>query len=356
MPTSYFPAAKSFDDQRQHQDLLRQSDYEGFSKKMINTIDVQEVDVNLYMSKELWQPVGSRGVFGGCIVAQALRAAWYTVPDNFHIHSLHSYFILAGDVDIPVIYNVQRLREGRSFSTRFVTATQRGKPIFVCSCSFSTISNAVNAQHFTPMPNDVPDPESLLSEDERTRRFLTQVKDIPPVVKDMMEKRLAETQAVLYKDTIYEDDPVDMIRGDVEPRSNSQRWFKTRELVESDDPKVHAGIIAYASDAGILATAVYANGLGISNIGMMASLDHSIWFHHPCRADEWLLHDMHSPCSSEGRGTSFGRIYTRDGILVATTAQEGIIRLSKKEQRRRLQQSKSDLDISTGVSENASKL
>ncbi|ORZ06632.1 HotDog domain-containing protein [Absidia repens] len=358
MPTSYFPAAKSFDDQNQGQVDVKHSENEGYSKKMMNSIDVQEIDVNLYMSRSLWRPIGARGVFGGVIVAQSLRAAWMTVPDNFHIHSLHSYFILAGDIDIPVLYNVQRLRQGRSFATRSVTATQRGKAIFVATFSFATFSDAVNAEHFTAMPSDVPEPESVMAEDDRVKLYLNTVKDIPPHVRSLMEKRLADAQSVIYKEVGFEGDVTEMLNGATTPNSNHQRWFKTREAVESDDPKIHAGIIAYASDAGILATAAYANGLrfGGDRIGMMASLDHSIWFHQPCRADDWLLHDMHSPRSADGRGTAFGRIYSRDGTLVATTAQEGIIRLSKKEQERRTKQNKSDAKLVIDSSTDASKL
>ncbi|SAL97359.1 hypothetical protein [Absidia glauca] len=338
MPTSYFPAAKSFEEQSHGNIDMNQSDYTGFSKKMINCIDVQEIDTNLYMSRELWRPTFSRGVFGGMIVAQALRAAWYTVPDNFYIHSLHSYFILAGGVEVPVLYSVQHLRQGRSFATRSVTATQRGKAIFVCTFSFTTMSDTVNAEHFTAMPN-VPEPEAVLADEERTRLYMDTVKDIPEQIRALLQNRLDDTQPVIYKEIGLEGDEVHkMFSGYIDPNPTHQRWFKARESVHSDDPKIHAGIIAYASDAGILATAAYANGLrfGGNRIGMMASLDHSIWFHRHCRADDWLLHDMHSPRSSEGRGTAFGRIYTRDGTLVATTAQEGIIRLSKEEQEKRM--------------------
>ncbi|KAI8341914.1 HotDog domain-containing protein [Chlamydoabsidia padenii] len=337
MPTSCFPAAKSFEDQSHGLIVLNETDDRSFSEKMINSIDVQEIDTNLYMSRELWRPDLSRGVYGGIIVAQALRAAWYTVPENFYVHSLHSYFIFAGDVEVPVYYTVQRLREGRSFSTRSVTATQRGKAIFVCTLSFTTMSDAVNAEHFTAMP-DVLEPEAILSDEERIQLYMDTMKDIPAQAQIRLETQLKEAQPVVYKQLLLDADNDNLFTGYITPHSTHRRWFKAREPVPSDDPKIHAGIIAYASDSGILATAAYANGLrfGGDRIGMMASLDHSIWFHQPCRADDWLLHDMHSPCSSDGRGTAFGRIYSRDGTLVATTAQEGIIRLSKKEQERRI--------------------
>ncbi|CAO3628482.1 unnamed protein product [Cunninghamella echinulata] len=347
MPTSFFPAVISFGDQQQGHIILDKNNHEGFSQKMSNAIDVQEIDINLYMSKQLWIPLGARGVFGGEIVAQSLRSAWNTVEEKFHIHSLHSYFILAGDYSVPVIYNVQRIRDGRSFATRLVIASQRGKPIFVCTCSFSTFSDAINIEHSVPMPS-VPQPEELLSDDQRVVKFLESRNDLPPSVREFLEKKVEEIQPVEYRDVRFEE-PEDLFTGKLESNPVSQRWFKTREKVETDDPKVHAGIVAYASDSGLLAASLAANGvrLGSGDIGMMASLDHSIWFHKPCRADDWLLHTMHSPRTSDGRGTNFGQIYSRDGTLVATTAQEGIIRLSKKGQKRfaeTSQQQNSDLN------------
>ncbi|KAI8879595.1 Thioesterase/thiol ester dehydrase-isomerase [Backusella circina FSU 941] len=322
-----------------------------FGIKMTNAIDVQMIDTNLYMSKELWLPYGSRGAFGGQIVAQALNAGFQTIPEEFFIHSLHAYFILACNVEIPVIYKVRRVRDGRSYATRIITATQRGKAIFVCSCSFAKPDNSIHLDHQSNMP-DVTDPDSLPSDIEVLQSTLEST-DYPQKFRKQLLNRLQDDQPVDYREVIsYTSEEI--ATGNVKPNAYNQRWFKTRGKL-GDDLRLHACIIAYASDSGFVNTAAKANGLTFNSegVGMMTSLDHTIWFHQPARADEWLLYDMHSPRTSGGRGVAFGRIYTRDGRLVATTAQEGIVRLSELEQERRKKQALGEQDIKSNQGENS---
>ncbi|KAI8988837.1 thioesterase-like superfamily-domain-containing protein [Pilobolus umbonatus] len=324
MPNSTFPAVISFADKKNKQPVIttERSDAEDFGIRMTNAVEVQEIDINLYMSKELWLPVGARGAFGGQIVAQALSAAFHTLDEEFKIHSLHSYFILPGNVEMPVLYHVQCLRDGRSYATRHVTATQRGKAIFVCSFSFAKTDPSTTLQHQT-MPPDVPDPESLPSEDDTLQRLLTK-DSIPPKYKEYIKLRMEENLPIDYRQIKM-------------PSSSSiaRRWFKTRGTLPSNN-RLHACVITFASDSGFISTAAKANEVPPNGIAMMASLDHSMWFHSPARADDWLLYDVHSPRTSDGRGVVFGRIYNRQGVLIATAAQEGIVRLSKHEQDKRV--------------------
>ncbi|KAI7904584.1 HotDog domain-containing protein [Cokeromyces recurvatus] len=269
------------------------------------------------------------------IVAQSLKAAWDTVPESFFVHSLHAYFILACHVEIPVIYSVQCIRDGKSFATRIVKATQRGKVIYVCSCSFAKPMKGVSLNHQSTMPN-VADPDTLPSDAKLLQHALanTVVEKFPEKFIKKAYKRLEEDQPIDYR-AVIQYTPEEIITGNVKPNAYNQRWFKTRGSL-NDDMKLHACIIAYASDSGFLNTAATANGLSYNSesIGMMTSLDHTIWFHAPTRVDEWLLYDIYSPRTNDGRGVAFGRIYSRDGTLVATTAQEGVIRLSEHEQKR----------------------
>ncbi|CEP11507.1 hypothetical protein [Parasitella parasitica] len=313
-----------------------------FALKMRDAIDVQLIDTNLYMSKELWLPFGSRGAFGGQIVAQALKSAWETVHQDFFVHSLHSYFILACNVDIPVIYNVQRIRDGRSFATRILCKARRrniAKPPGMCE--------TYKCMH-TDMP-DVVDADSLPSDIELLQHTLANTEnDFPEKFRQRAKKRLEDDQPIDYR-AVIQYSPEEIITGNVKPTPygvSIQRWFKTRGAL-NDDMKLHACIIAYASDSGFINTAATANGFTYNSesIGMMTSLDHSVWFHAPARADKWLLYDIHSPRTNNGRGVAFGRIYSQDGVLVATTAQEGIVRLSALEQKRQKKQAETQQQL-----------
>ncbi|KAG1460114.1 hypothetical protein G6F56_006021 [Rhizopus delemar] len=322
MPNSTFPAVISFGDNKKPVISAKYGDEndDDFSHRMNNAVQVQEIDANLYMSKELWIPAGARGVFG----AQALRAAFYTVSDEFNIHASHFYFILAGNADVPVIYQVHRLRDGRSYATRYVTASQKGRAIFVCSFSFAKPDTKnVSLSHHVNM-HKVPPPESLPSDIEKLEASLAS-EDITPKFREHVKQKMEESSPMDYRE--------DYSPG---PNSTKFRYFKTRGKLGSDK-RTHACVIAYASDSGFIDTAVSANNVPDNGVGMLISLDHSMWFHESARADDWLLYEMQSPRTNDGRGVVFGRIFTKDGKLAVTTAQEGVVRLTKKEQEKRRQ-------------------
>ncbi|CEG66841.1 Acyl-CoA thioesterase 8 [Rhizopus azygosporus] len=324
MPNSTFPAVISFGDNRKPIISAKygEDNDADFAIRMANAVEVQEIDSNLYMSKELWLPAGARGVFGGQIVAQALRAAFNTVAEEFDIHSLHSYFILAGNVEVPVIYQVHRLRDGKSYATRYVTASQKGRAIFVCSFSFAKPDDkSFQLAHQAEMPK-VPPPESLPSDLDRLKKLLAQ-EDSSPKYREYIQAKIEESSPVDYRQEFI-----------TKPNAEGHRYFKTRGKL-GDDKRLHACVVAYASDSGFIDTTVAANGVPSSGVGMLTSLDHSMWFHAPVRADDWLLYHMHSPRTSNGRGVVFGRIFTKDGTLAVTTAQEGLVRLTKQEQEKR---------------------
>ncbi|KAG2216765.1 hypothetical protein INT45_005879 [Circinella minor] len=308
--------------------------------QIAKALTVEEIDTDLYRSNELWHPPGSRGAFGGQLIAQALRAAWNTVPEEFHAHSLHNYFLVPGRSDVPAIYKVRRVRDGRSFATRVVTCTQQGKVVIICTCSFTKIDSMGEALHHqTPMPTHIPRPEELPNNNDRMKLLVSDPR-VPDEYRKRFENYMDAVTPVEYRD-IKVESVEEFLRGRIEPNEHQGQWFKARETLPGNDAALHACSIAYASDSGILMTAVRANGLiARKNIGMMASLDHSIWFHAPTRADEWLYYDLHSPRSNDGRGTAFGRIYNQQGVLVATTSQEGVIRLSNDEQERRRRNNK----------------
>ncbi|CAO3682937.1 unnamed protein product [Rhizopus stolonifer] len=276
MPNSTFPAVVSFADNKKPVITSRfgNADDEDFSLRMEDAIEVQEIDPNLYMSKELWLPAGARGVFGGQIVAQALRAAFYTVPEDFDVHSLHSYFILAGSSTVPVIYQVRRLRDGRSYATRYVTASQNGKVIFVCSFSFAKPDTKnVSLTHQVKMPK-VPSPDEFTLEKDSFKELLDQ-KDIAPKYREHLEERMEEISPVDYRTYADPKEPL-----------TEYRYFKTRGQLRSDK-RLHACIIAYASDHAFINVAVDANNIQAQDIGMLSTLDHCVWFHAPAKTDDW---------------------------------------------------------------------
>ncbi|KAI9308706.1 HotDog domain-containing protein [Cunninghamella echinulata] len=332
MPSSIFPAVISFSSQKDFE-RLQIDDSVDYGEYLAKSVDVQEIDVDLYMSQMLYIPLGGRGVFGGQIVAQALSAAFKTVGKTFQVHSLHSYFILPGDVSTPVLYDVFRLRDGRSFATRFIRAKQKGKAIFICSCSFTKDYEEPAINHQTKLPK-VPEPETLPSAEDKMAEILASKDNLSPKYREYLQKQADEDRPVDYReinpDQITDDDPW-FTSGAAQSRR--ARWFRTRGKL-NDDPRLHACVIAYMSDSAFLITAAQASGIKRRGFGMVASIDHSIYFHKFGRADEWLLYDMFSPQAGEGRGLTFGRIYTKSGELIATTSQEGLIRLTKAEQQK----------------------
>ncbi|KAJ3109805.1 Acyl-CoA thioesterase 8 [Phlyctochytrium planicorne] len=288
-------------------------------------LHLEEIDDNLYRSTaaQLWRPLRARGVFGGQIIGLSLAAATRTVPDKYLVHSLHCYFILPGSDSVPIIYNVERIRDGKSFVTRRVTARQRGKVIFLCSISFQAPEDGL-LSHQVPMPK-VPPPEELPNNEEVLRGWL-QDPSTPRKYHRFLEMRLAEPVPIEFK-------PVKKTSGaDILAPSKSEPrqmvWMRAKGTLP-DNLAFHQCVAAYTSDHYLLNTSLLPHGVnGFTNpqLSMIASLDHTIWFHKPFKADDWLLYEMESSTTGAGRGLCFGRVFNRQGELVMSCAQEGLVR------------------------------
>ena len=254
-------------------------------------------------------------VFGGQVAAQALVAAGRTVPEERAAHSLHAYFLRPGDPGAPIVYQVDRIRDGRSFTTRRVVAVQHGQPIFHLSASFQVHEDGL--EHQEPMP-DAPDPETLPAAGELLPAHADRFPD-PTVVDRLLQARAAV-------DLRYVEDPPFLTAG-VRREPRSQVWFRTCGKL-ADDPLLHVCLATYVSDMTLLDSVLLAHGRGGWAVGDVvgASLDHAMWFHRPFRADEWLLYAQDTPSAGGARGFSRGLIFKQDGTLVASVAQEGLIR------------------------------
>ena len=276
---------------------------------LIQVLDLEPLEQNLFRGtspKDGWQRV-----YGGQVIGQALVAAGRTVDPARHIHSMHAYFLVGGDPKAPIIYEVERVRDGGSFSTRRVRAIQHGKPIFVTSASFHAIEPGFD--HHTPMP-DVPPPESLPSAAE--------------LMADLMPRLPPAMQAYWKRERPIEMRPVDFSRHLTRAKQAPVQhiWIRTNGALP-DDERLHQCVLAYASDFTLLDTALIAHGKVLFDPDMrLASLDHALWFHRPFRADEWMLYSQDSPSASGARGFCRGSVFTRDGKLVASVAQEGLMR------------------------------
>lgn len=283
-------------------------------QSLLDLLDLEQIEENIFRGQSRSSVVPR--VFGGQVAAQALVAAGRTVPDDRFAHSLHSYFLRTGDAGAPIVYTVDRIGDGRSFTTRRVVAIQHGQPIFHLSASFQKHEEGFD--HQTPMP-PAPDPETLPTAEER----LPSYGHLDP---DVVEKFLESRAAV---DLRYVDDPPYGRYG--EPReARSQVWFRANGKL-ADDPLLHVCLATYVSDMTLLDSILLAHGRGGWAVGDVvgASLDHAMWFHRPFRADEWLLYDQESPSASGGRGLGQARIYTQDGQLAITVIQEGVVRVPR---------------------------
>ena len=274
---------------------------------LISILDLEQLEVNLFRGispKTTWQRV-----FGGQVIGQALVASCRTVEGRMP-HSLHCYFILPGDPKIPIIYQVERLRDGRSYSTRRVTAIQHGNVIFSMMVSFHTEEASV-FEHQAEMP-DVPPPEQLVGDDNKLA-----LERMPDVVRRYYEsERPIELRPVEYKRYV----------GKKLPDGRMNIWIRATAKLP-DDPALHLCALAYASDFSLLDATMARYGRTVfENSVTAASLDHAMWFHRPFRADEWLLYSQDSPNARAGRGLARGLIFRRDGTLVASVTQEGSIR------------------------------
>jgi acyl-CoA thioesterase II len=276
--------------------------------QLLSILDIETLEVNLF--RGLSPQVGWQRVFGGQVIGQALVAANRTVNGRL-AHSLHAYFLRAGDPSVPIIYNVDRIRDGGSFSTRRVVAIQHGLAIFSMAVSFHKEETGLEHQIKTP---EVPPPESLPSEAE---------------LKECLIDRLPEpVKAYWQRERPIEIRPVDLSRYlSPENRAPSQQvWIRATGQL-GDDQSLHQCVLAYASDFTLLDTALSAHGRFVFDPRLMlASLDHALWFHRKLRADDWLLYAQDSPISGAGRAFCRGMLFTRKGELVASTAQEGLLR------------------------------
>lgn len=280
---------------------------------LVRLLSLEKIEENLFRGES--QDLGWGQVFGGQVLGQALSAAMKTVPEERIVHSFHGYFLLTGKVDRPVVYNVDRIRDGGSFTTRRVVAIQDGQPIFSMSASFQTEEEGFEHQDEKPQ---LPGPEGLASQVERARRYADR---IPAFIR---ERFTADAPI-----EIRPIDPNDPLAPKVrEPQSAN--WMRASAPLP-DDPSLHRFLLAYASDFNFLGTSLYPHGTSwLSADLQVASLDHSMWFHRPFRMDEWLLQVVDSPSASGGRGFSRARFFSEDGTLVASAAQEGLIRKRKR--------------------------
>lgn len=279
------------------------------TQDLVDLLDIEELDTGLYRGR---QPTTSRQrVFGGQVAAQALIAVTRSVDPAYVVHSLHSYFLLPGDVAVPIVYDVEPLRDGRSFATRRVAARQHGRPIFYLTANFQRAEPGL--EHQDAMPT-VPPPEECpalpavmasLGRDEAIREW---------------DEEWGALEVHYVGNTRHGLEP------DPDHPAQARLWCRVSPTLP-DDPVQHAAAFTYASDFSLVSAALVPHDLHVSSPGMqVASLDHTIWFHRPFRADEWWLYDQVSPVATGGRGLALARIFTPAGVLVATVAQEGLIR------------------------------
>jgi len=274
---------------------------------LVHLLDLETIEVNIF--RGLSPDDDRQRIFGGQVAGQALVAAARTVDADRSVHSLHSYFLRPGDPTVPVLYEVDRIRDGRSFTTRRVVAIQHGRPIFNLAASFQVAEEGF--EHLADMP-DVPDPDTLPS------RF-----------DEWKANGLAEEWAKRPHPIDFRYVTASPFHRDVELPPVQQVWFRTDGHLP-DDPVLHTCLLTYASDMTLLDTTLLPHGTGSMDPSLrMASLDHAMWFHGPFRADEWLLYDQHTPAAANGRGLASGRVFTLDGRLVASVMQEGLIRRAK---------------------------
>ena len=281
--------------------------------ELIDLLSLERLEDNLFRGQS--RDIGTKYVFGGQVLGQALSAAQATMDSAGEpraAHSLHAYFLRAGDITAPIVYNVDRTRDGGSFSVRRVTAIQHGQPIFFCAASFQQEEQGV--EHQMSMP-EVPRPEDLAP--------------APAIPPEVLAKLPTKVQRWLDRTGPFEFRHI-YPRDELNPTKRppfQQVWFRLSEKV-GDAPELHRALLAYASDFQLLGTATFPHGISYYQPNVqMASLDHALWFHRPFRADDWLLYAIDSPTAQNARGLARGLIYDRDGRLVASTVPDGMIRV-----------------------------
>lgn len=274
-------------------------------------IQLERLEVNLFRGQS--RATGQRSIFGGLVAGQALMAASYTVPAERPVHSLHAYFLRPGDFSTPIIYEVDPIRDGKSFTTRRVNAIQHGKAIFSLAASFQGEEKGV--EHQSDMP-EVPGPEGLPSDIEARRAYASR---IPESLREaFLQERPVEFRAI-KPDSPFEAEPQSPLR---------MAWFRIPGPLSVDDATNRA-LLTFCSDFGLMGTAMLPHGMNFFQPNVQsASLDHAMWFHRTFRMDEWLLYVTDSPSACGARGMNRGSIYRQDGTLVASVAQEGLMRLN----------------------------
>lgn len=276
---------------------------------LLALLELERLEDNLFRGHS--RDIGTRQVFGGQVLGQALSAATQTV-DGRRVHSLHAYFLRPGDMNSSIIYDVDRARDGRSFSNRRVVAIQHGRPILNLAASFQVAEEGL--EHQDTMP-EVPGPDDLKGTGDHS---VEELRRLPGKVRRFLtEERPIEFRPVR---------PLDLLHPQ-RREARSQVWFRAVDRLPGA-PELHCSLLAYISDYHLLTTATMPHELSFLQGNLqLTSLDHAMWFHRPFRVDEWLLYDCDSPSASGARGFARGRIFSPDGALIASTAQEGVVRL-----------------------------
>ncbi|MCU1618792.1 MAG: Acyl-CoA thioesterase [Modestobacter sp.] len=278
-------------------------------------LDLEQIEVHVFRGRS--RPTAATRTFGGEVASQALVAAGRTAPADRPVHSLHAYFLRPGDPGEPILYTVDAIRDGRTFTTRRVVAVQRGEPIFHLSASFAVVEEGFAHQRpqlDAPDPDDLPTAAQTLEHaDERSRTWLTRISEAFP-----LELRFPDELPRFAT-----------VRG--ERRDPHQRlWLRSAQPLD-DEPLIHACAATYASDLLLLSSALPPHGVVIDDPGvLLASLDHAVWFHAPFRADEWLLYDQEGTWAGGSRALCRGRFFDRHGTLVASVVQEGLVRVTPR--------------------------
>ena len=278
-------------------------------EELLTLLKLEKIEENIFRGQS--QDLGFGGLFGGQVLGQALSAAYQTVPSNRKAHSLHAYFLRMGNAAKPIVYDVDCIRDGQSFTTRRVVAIQKGRAIFNMSASFQLDESGFEHQNDAP---EVPGPNGIPSEMELAEMVANKIPDA------IREKILCAKPIEIR--------PINPLNPFAPEKREPLRytWFKTIDQLP-DDPAIHQYLLAYASDFGLVVTSLYPHGHSFWEPGMkIASLDHAMWFHRDFRIDDWMLYAMKSPNACKARGFNNGKIYTRQGKLVASVCQEGLIR------------------------------
>ncbi|MFT7589023.1 MAG: acyl-CoA thioesterase-2 [Limisphaerales bacterium] len=280
-------------------------------KKLVEVLELERLEKNLFRGES--RDIGTPNVFGGQVLAQGLSAATKTVDSERLVHSLHAYFILPGDVKAPIVYEVDPIRDGGSFTTRRVIAIQHGRPIFNMAASFHKAEDGVEHQAEMPkvkMPDEIPDLRELITE-------------VPKGMPEVIRRYFTEEQPIEFRPVELENPFSPVKRSPI-----NHIWFRTTQELPNIQ-SLHRTILAYVSDFNLLGTAMRPHAISSMKSGVrIASLDHALWFHRDFKMDDWLLYALDSPSAGSSRGFSRGSVFTKEGILVASVAQEGLMRIS----------------------------